>query len=108
MGAFAIISLLLAAIIEVLAQQSQIAGGLALSSSPDDFPTYVSFSYLFLPTIIAVIYSLFWSWVDLDAKRLQAWFELSKDEGATARDSLLLSYPYDFVGFVPFTSLRRR
>ncbi|KAG7121887.1 hypothetical protein HYQ44_002785 [Verticillium longisporum] len=82
--------LVLVAIIEILAQQSQREGGLALSPSADDLPTYVTFGYLFLPTIIA------------------AWFEMSKDEGATAKNSILLAYPYDFVGTVPIKAARRR
>lgn len=101
-------SLLLAAILEILAQESLRAGGLAMTSSPDDFSVYVTFGYLFLPTIIAVIYSLFWSWVDLDAKRMQPWFEMSREGGAVAKQSVLLAYPYDFVGTVPFTALKRR
>lgn len=105
---FATISLILIAIIEFLAQWSESKGGLAISASLDDFPTYVNFSYQFLPTIVAVIYSLFWSWVDLDAKRMQPWFELSKDSGVTAKNSIFLSYPYDFVGSVPITALRRQ
>lgn len=105
---FALISIILGIIIEFLAQWAQRSGGLATVPSSEDFPTYVSFSYRFLPTILAVFYSLFWSWVDLDAKRMQPWFELSKPGGATAENSIFLSYPYDFVAFVPATALRRR
>ncbi|KAL2760650.1 hypothetical protein ACRALDRAFT_2080653, partial [Sodiomyces alcalophilus JCM 7366] len=105
---FALLSLILVAIIEVLAQQSQMAGGLSLSTDPDDLSPFATFSYLFLPTIIAVFYSLFWSWVDLDAKRTQPWFEMSREGGATAKDSVLLTYPYDFVGFVPFRAFKNR
>ncbi|KAH6689606.1 hypothetical protein F5X68DRAFT_260267 [Plectosphaerella plurivora] len=105
---FALISLILGIIIEFLAQWAQRNGGLGTIPSSEDFPTYVSFSYRFLPTIIAVFYSLFWSWVDLDAKRMQPWFELSRPSGATAEHSIFLSYPYDFVAFVPLTAFRRR
>lgn len=105
---FAFASFLLAAIIEVLAQQSERRGGLALSPSANDIPAFANFCYLFLPTIVAVIYSLLWSWIDLDVKRIQPWFEMSRSTGATAERSILLDYPYEFVGFVPLRAARRR
>jgi len=105
---FAITSLALAGLIEFLAQLSRRNGGLALSPSGDSIPSLVKFSYLFLPTIVAVIYSICWNWIDLDVKRIQPWLELSREEGATAESSLLLDYPYDFVAFVPFKAAKRR
>ncbi|CAI0645263.1 unnamed protein product [Colletotrichum noveboracense] len=104
---FAFVSFILAVIIEILAQQSQRAGGLALSPSTNEIPTFAKFCYLFLPTIVAVIYSLLWSWIDLDVKRLQPWLEMSRPEGATAEHSIFLDYPYEFVAFVPFKAARR-
>jgi hypothetical protein len=65
-------------------------------------------AYLYVPNIVAVLYSLIWSWVDLDVKRMQPWFELSKSEGATAENSLFLDYPYDFIATVPIKAARRR
>ena len=50
---FASISLIIAAVIEYLAQKSQSAGGLALSATINDIPSLVTFGYLFVPTIIA-------------------------------------------------------
>ena len=66
------------------------------------------FTYLYLPTIIAVIGSMIWSWIDLDVKRLESFFQLSKPDGALGSDSVLLSYPVDFLAFVPITAARRR
>ena len=48
------------------------------------------------------------SWVDLDAKRLEPWFQLSSNNGATAEDSLLLQYPFEFLPFIPITAFRRK
>ncbi|KAF6817267.1 hypothetical protein CSOJ01_02449, partial [Colletotrichum sojae] len=78
-------------------EKSQRNGGLALSASADSFSTFVRFCYLFLPTIVAVIYSLLWSWIDLDVKRIQPWLEMSRPAGATAESSIFLDYPYDFI-----------
>jgi len=105
---FVIVSLGLAGALEGLAQRSQRNGGLALSTSSDSIPGLAKFSYLFLPTIIAVVYSIWWTWVDLDVKRTQPWLELSRPDGATAENSLLLDYPYDFVAFVPLKAARKR
>ncbi|KAK2002022.1 hypothetical protein LX36DRAFT_627585 [Colletotrichum falcatum] len=105
---FSFISFLLATILEILAQQSQKKGALALSDSPDDMPAFAKFSYMFIPTIVAVIYSLLWSWIDLDAKRIQPWLEMSRPGGAKAGRSIFLDYPYDFIAFVPLKAAKRR
>lgn len=102
------LTLLLAAAVETLAQRSQTQGGLALSPSLDDIPAFAKFSYLYVPTIIAVLYSMIWSWIDLDVKRMQPWFELSKPGGATAENSIFLDYQFDFVALVPFKAAKRR
>ncbi|KAL7918587.1 hypothetical protein ACQKWADRAFT_303701 [Trichoderma austrokoningii] len=103
-----ILTLLIAGAIEVLAHFSQARGGLALSRTQDEIPQYAMISYLYVPNIVAVLYSLIWSWVDLDVKRMQPWFELSRPEGATADNSLFLDYPYDFIATVPIKAAKRR
>ena len=102
------LTLLLAAAVETIAQRSAAQGGLALSLTLDDLPGYAKFSYLYVPTIIAVLYSMIWSWIDLDVKRMQPWFELSKPKGATAENSLFLDYQYEFVALVPFKAAKQK
>ncbi|KAK8135802.1 hypothetical protein PG984_003742 [Apiospora sp. TS-2023a] len=98
-----ITTLALAAVIEILFQKSrQQGGGLALSESPSDLPPVVNVAYLYLPTMIAVVYSLAWNWVASDTKRMQPWIEMSKAGGALAEDSLLLDYPSTFFAWIPF------
>ncbi|KAJ6783106.1 hypothetical protein PWT90_05928 [Aphanocladium album] len=104
----ALASLLIAALLEILAQKSAAEGALSIVPTADDISGLVSFAYLYLPTIVAVLYSLAWNWVDLDVKRMQPWLELSREGGATGRDSLFLDYPVDFVAFVPFKAAKRR
>ena len=98
----------LTAVIEVLAQRSKREGGLSLARTADDIPDLAEFKYEFLPTIIAVFFSIAWTWIDLDVKRIQPWLELSKSGGARAQDSLNLDYPYDFVAWVPYKAAKRR
>ncbi|KAH7374207.1 hypothetical protein BKA64DRAFT_649216 [Cadophora sp. MPI-SDFR-AT-0126] len=111
LGGFIFVSLAIAVTLEVLSHVSlrpSNGGGLAFAPNPDDLPASVEFGYLYFPTILAVIYSLIWSWVDLDTKRLEPWFQMSKTAGATADDSLLLQYPFDFLPFIPVTAFRRK
>ncbi|KAL2291521.1 hypothetical protein FJTKL_12907 [Diaporthe vaccinii] len=100
--AVVVISLGLAGVLEFLAQKSQRQGGLALSSSEDDISESVNIAYLYMATTVAVLYSLLWTWIDLDVRRMQPWFELSRPHGANAEQSLLLNYPFEFLAFVPF------
>ncbi|KAF4966301.1 hypothetical protein FSARC_6034 [Fusarium sarcochroum] len=102
------LTILLAVAVETIAQRSASQGGLALSPTLDDMPGYARFSYLYVPTIIAVLYSMIWSWIDLDVKRMQPWFELSKHDGATAENSLFLDYQYEFVALVPFKAAKQK
>ncbi|KAF5264365.1 hypothetical protein FOXYS1_4861 [Fusarium oxysporum] len=102
------LTILLAIAIETLAQRSATQGGLALSPTLNDIPGYAKFSYLYVPTIIAVLYSMIWSWIDLDVKRMQPWFELSKKSGTTAENSLFLDYQYEFVALVPFKAAKQK
>lgn len=108
LGSFIAASVLLIALLEVLSNRSRQNGGVILAKSVDDISTGQSFMYQYLPTIIAVSYSMLWSWVDLDAKRLEPYFQLSKPEGALAETSLLLQYPLDFLAFVPIRAVKRR
>ena len=102
------LTLLLAVAIETLAQRSASQGGLALSPTLEEIPYYAKFCYLYVPTIIAVFYSMIWSWIDLDVKRMQPWFEMSKKDGTTAENSLFLDYQYEFVGLVPFKAAKHK
>lgn len=101
-------TLLIVATIELLAQRSQALGGFALSNSLDDIPQYAMIAYQYAPQVVAVLYSLIWSWIDLDVKRMQPWFELAKPGGSSAADSLMLEYPFTFMAWVPFQAARRK
>ncbi|ETS77072.1 hypothetical protein PFICI_10946 [Pestalotiopsis fici W106-1] len=106
--AFILASLVLAAVVEVLAQKSLASGVLSPSSSINDIPDSARLAALYVPTVIAVLYGFFFSCIDLDVKRVQPWIELSKPGGALAENSLLLDYDFDFLPFVPLRAARRR
>jgi hypothetical protein len=103
-----VLTLLLAAIIEVLAQRSQARKGLAQAPTLNEIPQYAIIGYRYVPNIVAVLFSLLWNWIDLDVKRIQPWTELSKPGGATAQNSILLDYPSDFIAVAPVRAAKRR
>ena len=97
---------LLITALEYLSIISDRDGGLVFSTGT--FPAYVTFINLYLPTILAVAFGMLWTWIDLDARRLEPFFQLSKPQGATAKDSLDLDYPFDYVVLASFKALRKR
>jgi hypothetical protein len=95
-------------ILQWLLHTSQTTGGVLFAPSINDLPLSKTFGYLYAPTIIAVVYGLFWSWIDLDIKRIEPFYQLYSPGGALAEDSVLLQYPFDFVALVPFQAARRK
>ncbi|KAK6440034.1 hypothetical protein LTR95_003733, partial [Oleoguttula sp. CCFEE 5521] len=103
-----LITLALIAIIQWLLLRSRADQGILFAPNINELPLRTSFLYLYLPTLIPVIYSFLWTWVDLDVKRLEPFFQLSKTGGATAEQSILLHYPFDFLASVPLKAVRRK
>ncbi|OQO15247.1 hypothetical protein B0A48_00630 [Cryoendolithus antarcticus] len=103
-----LITLAVIAIIQWLLHQSQADQGILFAANINELPLRTSSLYLYLPTLISVIYSFLWTWVDLDVKRLEPYFQLSKTGGATAEHSILLHYPFDFLASVPLKAVRRK
>ncbi|EKG18932.1 hypothetical protein MPH_03816 [Macrophomina phaseolina MS6] len=94
--------------LQIFLERSQREGGLIFAPNVNDLPLGRSFCYLYLGTIISVLYSILWAWIDLDAKRLEPFHQLSKAQGSTGQDSLLLHYPFDFIASVPIKAIMRR
>lgn len=103
---FATIALIV--IIEALHRKCDRDQGLFFANSLGDFTAWENFSYRYLMTVISVAYGMTWGLVDLDVKRLEPYFQLASAKGATAANSILLCYPYDFLALAPITALRRR
>jgi hypothetical protein len=98
----------LAAVLGALEWQNSRNGALLFASAGDTFSSMGNFLYRFSPTIIIVFYGIVWNWIDLDIKRLEPWFQLARTGGSSARTSLLLHYPVDFLPLVPFKAAQRR
>lgn len=94
--------------LEVLSQISDRDGGILFANNLDSYAVWQTFLYRYLPTIIAVTYGMIWAILDLDIKRLEPYFQLSHPEGVSGKDSIMLNYPFEFLGYVPIASFRRR
>ncbi len=108
LGSLLAFTVLLLVVVEAFRQISRRNGGILFADGLDNLSGAQTFAYLYLPTIIAVIYSIAWAWVDLDVKRIEPYFQLSKAEGPIASSSMLLSYSHDFPPFVPIKATRRK
>jgi hypothetical protein len=69
----------------ILEAKSRANGGIAIAGASNGF----AFSWRFLPTIVAVLYSLLWIPVMTDAVRTEPWALMSVPGGAKASKSLL-------------------
>ncbi|KAF3277539.1 hypothetical protein TWF970_005146 [Orbilia oligospora] len=92
--------------IELLFRKSQRDGYLTFAQG-DGLNGWQIFVSQYMGTVASVIFAILLSLSDLDAKRLEPWFELSKPDGVTAKNSILLCYPFDFLAFVPFKAAKR-
>jgi len=105
--AFLLGTLALIALIEYINNISIKEKALFFAESAEDFPMSVVFCYRYLPQMVVVALGVCWAAIDLDVKRLEPYFQLSKPEGATAGNSIFLHYPFDFIAFVPVNAARR-
>jgi hypothetical protein len=82
--------------------------GVFVADVSGKLPAFTNFLFQYFPIMIVVLYGLLWSWIDLDIKRLEPWFQLANSRGSRAEASLLLHYPVEFLPFVPFRAWKRR
>jgi hypothetical protein len=106
--AVALITLILLALVQVLIVYDQRHDGILFATKVSQLGTGYIFLYRYFPTIISVSYGLIWHWIDIDARRIEPYRQLSKPGGASGSNSLLLHYPTDLLAFVPLKALRRK
>ena len=102
-----LITVTLIVLIEYINKISIEAKALFFGDKAERFPESVVFCYQYLPQMIVVALGVGWAAVDLDVKRLEPYFQLSKPEGATASNSMFLHYPFEFIAFVPINAARK-
>ena len=94
--------------LQVYLFRSQRDGGIIFAAKVSTLPLHLQFLYLYLPTVLAVLFSIHWAWLDLETKRMEPYYQLSKKNGALGKDSLLLAYPFDFIPLVPLKAAKER
>ncbi|CCX06217.1 Similar to hypothetical protein MYCGRDRAFT_110449 [Mycosphaerella graminicola IPO323]; acc. no. EGP85368 [Pyronema omphalodes CBS 100304] len=102
---FAMISVVILLTLEFMLRRSKKFGAIVFVSEETKF---IDYCFTYGPQLFAILYSLLFGSIDHDLKRLEAFFQLSCRDGATAEDSLFLSYHYKMACFVPFFAFRHR
>lgn len=103
-----LLSFLLAGCSEILYRSSTKKGHLIQFSKPTEIEGIEYFSIKFLPTLLAVIFGVLWEITDFEVKRLEPYFQLSRENGATGAETLNVDYITSYRFLVPFDALRRR
>ena len=96
-----LISLALAAAQEYIYQR----GVLYEFNAPSQLRTWDYFSFKYLPTLVAVSFGILWQITDFEVKRLEAYYQLSKDGGALAAESINVDYITFFNFLRPIRAL---
>ncbi|KJR80531.1 uncharacterized protein SPSK_04883 [Sporothrix schenckii 1099-18] len=73
--------------------------------SPEEIPGGLYFTVKFAPTIVAVTFGVLWQITDFEVKRLEAFYQMSKGDGAVADESINVDYVTYFTFFRPFRAL---
>ncbi|KAI2467030.1 hypothetical protein F4781DRAFT_433791 [Annulohypoxylon bovei var. microspora] len=92
---------------EVLYQKSAQAPLITFERATDLGAGYY-FIFKFVPTIITVTYGVLWQNTDFEVKRLEAYYQLSKEGGALAAESINVDYITLFNFTRPFLALQRK
>jgi hypothetical protein len=92
---------------EILLQRS-LKEPLMRFHKPSDVPGIEYFAVKFVPTLVAVLYGVLWQVVDFEVKRLEAYYQLSKKEGALAAESINVDYVTSFNFLRPFHALKMK
>lgn len=101
-----LLSLGLAGMQEFLFQRYSGNNPLLRFKSPKDVDPGLYFMTKFGPTLIAVVYGVLWQFTDFEVRRLEAYYQMSKEGGALAAESINVDYVTSFSFFRPFRALK--
>ncbi|PSR84170.1 hypothetical protein BD289DRAFT_353577, partial [Coniella lustricola] len=103
-----VLSFALAGSVEAAYQRSNRHGSLVRFVTPHEIAALDYFSIKYLPTLVAVIYGVLWQSSEFEVKRLEAYHQLSKEDGARAAETLAVDYTTSFSLWHPYYAMRRR
>jgi hypothetical protein len=102
-----VLSLSLAGAMEIIYQAST-REPLLTFNRPSDIPGGQYFAFKFLPTIVTVTFGVLWQITDFEVKRLEAFYQLSKQDGALAAVSINVDYITNFNFLRPLRAVQYR
>lgn len=105
--ALILLSIGLGASVEVLYRSSK-RTPLISFRAPSEIPASEYFAIKFLPMIVGVSYGVLWQMTNLAVMRLEPFYQLSKEGGALAAESINVDYLSQFNLFRPFRALQYR
>ena len=94
------VSVALFAVIEFLRQFSNRNNGIVHVSDPNKASVALLIGYNYLPTIIGVLYSILWSYIDADAKRLEPYYQMRAKTSPASNLTLDYFFESSFTGAV--------
>jgi len=97
----------LIALIEYMNKISVEEKALFFAEGTKEFAVGMVLCYRHLHQMIIVPLGVGWAAVDLYMKRLELYFQLSKPEGATVRNSIFLHYTFGLIACVPINTARK-
>ena len=100
------LSIALAAMEEVLFQRYNDGNPVLRFKTPEEVDPGIYFTIKFAPTIIAVVYGVLWQFTDFEVRRLEAYYQMSKPDGALAAESINVDYVTSFSFLRPFRALK--
>ncbi|KAL6234345.1 hypothetical protein BDW75DRAFT_212512 [Aspergillus navahoensis] len=103
----ACLMLFLMVLLEALSQYSERTGGLRFFDDTDDLSNFESFSYNYIPVIVALVLATLWSFIDFDVLRLEPYFQMARPEGCPAT-VLFINYNFGQSFITPIASAKRR
>ncbi|TQN75324.1 hypothetical protein CSHISOI_00085 [Colletotrichum shisoi] len=101
------LSIALAIMVEFLYQRSR-THPLISFRFPAEVPGLEYFAVKFLPTILSVTYGVLWQVTDFEVKRLEAYYQLSKEGGALAAESINVDYVTSLSWLRPIRAIKLR
>ncbi|CAI6340127.1 unnamed protein product [Periconia digitata] len=109
-----LIALILAGLQEFICQLSlrkvreDPEGGLIQFTKAKELTVIAYFTWKYAPILFFIIYGIFWQITDFEVKRLEPYYQLSKENGATAAESLNMDYLTFMSWLVPLRALRHK
>jgi hypothetical protein len=93
---------------QISIRKSKNDDGLLKFDHPQELTMLEYFTWKYMPTIVLLTFGIMWQIVDYEVKRLEPYYQLSRRDGATARDSLNQDYLTFLSYLVPLKAVHSK